>query len=52
MYLGWHDSKSSEKVIAILDELEMPELLRKTVAVVIKRLREFDILDWIDPVAY
>lgn len=36
-----------EKVIAILNELEMPEPLRKTVEVVIKRLREFCMLDWI-----
>lgn len=45
--LGWHAARSLEKVIAILNELEMSELLRKTVAVVVKRLREFGMLDLI-----
>lgn len=45
--LGWHAVRSLGKVITILNELVMPELLRKTVVVVIRRLRESGKLDWI-----
>lgn len=52
VFLGWYVVRSLEKVIVILNELEMLELLRKIVVVVVKRFREFGMLDLIYYVIY